>query len=161
MYPDSKLNLNYETDDAVYFFTTTYEPLSNWSAHQVRIWGHLFPTAEHAFHYRKFIDTAHKLAEKILKAPSPWAAMQIERANKSLRRPDWQDVKVEVMKEIIIAKMDQNKDAQECLLKTGSKKIIENSPWDNFWGIGPDGKGENRLGKILMDVRESLLNNNG
>ncbi|HSH31731.1 MAG TPA: hypothetical protein VK963_03650 [Candidatus Saccharimonadales bacterium] len=54
MYPDSSQNLNCETDQTVYFFTTTFDPISNWSAHQVKIWGKTFPTVEHAFHYRKF-----------------------------------------------------------------------------------------------------------
>lgn len=158
MYPDGNQNLNYETDDTVYFFTTAYEPLSNWSAHQIKVWGHTFPTAEHAFHYRKFSETAPELAAKIKNAVSPWAAMQIERANKSKRRSDWQEVKVSIMREIIQAKVDQNDDVKTCLLKTKNKRIVENSPWDDFWGIGPDGKGQNVLGKILMDIRNALIN---
>lgn len=47
MYPDSSKNLNYKTDDAVYWFSSAYDPLNNWSAHAVAFWGKVFPTVEH------------------------------------------------------------------------------------------------------------------
>jgi ribA/ribD-fused uncharacterized protein len=86
----------------------------------------------------------------------PWAAMRLERKHRDKRRKDWQEVKVEIMTEIIAAKVAQHDDVRECLLKTGNKEIIENSPWDSFWGIGKEGKGQNTSGKILMRVREEL-----
>jgi len=48
MYPASNDGLNKETNDAVYFFTTAFHPLDNFSAHVVSIWDKEFPTAEHA-----------------------------------------------------------------------------------------------------------------
>jgi predicted NAD-dependent protein-ADP-ribosyltransferase YbiA (DUF1768 family) len=42
------------------------------------------------------------------------------------------------------------------LLSTGETPIVENSPIDYYWGCGADGTGENRLGAILMDVRDTL-----
>ncbi len=39
MYPSSDKNYSYETEDAVYFFSHAFNPLDNWSAHQVRVWG--------------------------------------------------------------------------------------------------------------------------
>jgi ribA/ribD-fused uncharacterized protein len=42
------------------------------------------------------------------------------------------------------------------LLKTGDKTIVENSQYDYYWGCGRDGRGENRYGKILMDIRTKL-----
>ncbi|MBW3538171.1 NADAR family protein [Candidatus Parcubacteria bacterium] len=156
MYPDGDQNLNYETDTAVYFFTSAFEPLNNWSAHQVKLWGKNFPTVEHAFHYRKFSDAEPQVAEQILLAPSPWATVQIERVHRGSRRPDWQSVKVDIMTEIVTAKAAQNQDVHDCLLKTGNKTIIENSPWDSFWGIGPDGQGQNQMGRILTKIRSEL-----
>jgi predicted NAD-dependent protein-ADP-ribosyltransferase YbiA (DUF1768 family) len=46
----------------------------------------------------------------------------------------------------------------KCLLETGDREIIENSPVDSYWGIGPDGRGENMVGKILMRLRKELKN---
>lgn len=57
------------------------------------------------------------------------------------------------MTEIVRGKVTQNVDVRTCLLATGSKKIVENSPWDSFWGCGADGNGENQMGKILMQLR--------
>lgn len=60
------------------------------------------------------------------------------------------------MTELARAKAAQNEDVREMLLKTGTKRIVENSPWDDFWGIGPNGDGQNQVGKILMQVRDEL-----
>jgi ribA/ribD-fused uncharacterized protein len=156
MYPNSDQNLNYETDDAVYWFTSALDPLNHWSAHAITIWNEHFPTAEHAYHYRKFSDTEPELAKEIQHAPSPWAAYQLAKEHKAKERPDWDDVRVEIMTEILQAKAQQNADVADCLRSTGSKQIIENSPWDDFWGCGPNGDGQNMSGKILMQIRDEL-----
>jgi ribA/ribD-fused uncharacterized protein len=41
-------------------------------------------------------------------------------------------------------------------LSTGDEEIVEDSPIDSYWGCGADGKGQNNLGKILMEVRSRL-----
>jgi ribA/ribD-fused uncharacterized protein len=156
LYPNSNLNLSHETDDTVYWFSHAFDPLNNWSANAVKIWGQTFPTVEHGFHYKKFNETAPEVAAEILAAPSPWAAMQIERNYKDKRRNDWQAVKIDIMTELVRAKVVQNDDVRECLLRTGNKAIVENSPWDSFWGIGAEGKGQNQMGKILMQIRSEI-----
>lgn len=45
---------------------------------------------------------------------------------------------------------------RKILLSTGKKELIENSPYDKYWGIGPNGKGKNRLGVLLMELRTGL-----
>ncbi len=40
------------------------------------------------------------------------------------------------------------------LEKTDNREIVENSPIDDFWGIGPEGNGENQLGKPWMKIRD-------
>ena len=71
-------------------------------------------------------------------------------------RKDWEDIKLDIMKEIIKCKFDQNADLQEKLLNTGLEELVEGNDWKcEFWGVDSrTGKGENHLGKILMDVRE-------
>lgn len=156
MYPDSNVNFNYETEDAVFWFSTAFDPLNNWSAHQVHIWGRAFATVEHAYHFRKYRETAPDVAEEIASSPSPWAAFQTDRKQANLRRTDWNDVKVDIMTEIVRAKVTQNEDVRMVLLATGTKRIVENSPWDSFWGIGPNGDGKNQMGRILMQLRSEL-----
>ncbi len=57
------------------------------------------------------------------------------------------------------AKFAQNESLQELLLGTGSRRLVEAGTTDNavnrFWGE-INGKGENTLGKLLMELREEL-----
>lgn len=71
-------------------------------------------------------------------------------------RPDWDTIKVDVMKTALLAKFSTNDNLKQLLLDTDNEDIVENSPRDSFWGIGKDGKGVNMLGKLLMDVRDMI-----
>jgi N-glycosidase YbiA len=154
MYPPSDEGLNRETDSAVYYFTPAYYPLDSFSAHTVHIWGKTFPTAEHAFQWKKFSVVRPAIAEQVLRAKSPHAVKEISDAHKTDAPTNWNEVKVTFMEEIYRAKYEQHIDVQEVLKKTGNKQIIDNSPVDNFWGTGPHGNGENMLGKIWMKIRD-------
>ena len=71
-------------------------------------------------------------------------------------RSDWDQVKVSIMHEIVLAKFMQNMALQSKLLATGNAKLIEGNNWnDYFWGVC-NGKGRNELGKILEKVRSQL-----
>jgi N-glycosidase YbiA len=155
MYPDDYLNKEDQT--TIYFFSSPYDPFNNWSPHAVDLWGKRFPSAEHAYQYKKYVDFDKDIAEKILESPSPWAAFQIARENDSKVDTSWHNQKLKIMYEIIKAKVTQNEDVLQQLEKSDGKKIVENSPWDSFWGVGKDGKGENHLGKIWMKIREEIL----
>ena len=73
-------------------------------------------------------------------------------------RSDWEEVKDKVMYEIVLAKFTQNPDLKKKLLATGDEHLEEGNTWgDTIWGT-VDGVGENRLGKILMRVRDELKN---
>ncbi len=91
----------------------------------------------------------------IAQAPSPSKAKRLGRGV-SLR-PNWENIKLQVMKDIVRAKFTQNTDLRIMLVQgTGDAELIESNDWgDEFWGVC-DGKGENHLGKILMEVREEL-----
>ncbi len=65
------------------------------------------------------------------------------------------------------AKFQQNPSLREHLVATGSKRLVEASPYDTFWGIGlrnrdPDARehklwrGINHLGQLLMVVSSDL-----
>ena len=62
------------------------------------------------------------------------------------------------MYQINKAKFTQNQKLKQLLLNTENKILREASPYDSYWGIGPDGKGKNKLGEILMRIREELKN---
>lgn len=73
-------------------------------------------------------------------------------------RPDWEEVKDQVMYEIVKAKFIQNEDLGRQLLETGDEELVEGTLWhDIYWGIDlSTGKGQNKLGQILMRVRSEL-----
>ena len=148
---------NKETEDAIYFYTPNFYSLDSFSAHTVRIWGRIFPTAEHAYQWKKFADSDLDIAEKIFESPSPNEAKNISIAHKDSRSPAWDDKKVSIMEEIVRAKYDQHADVRKVLGRTGTRHIFENSPTDDFWGIGPNGEGGNALGKLWMKVRDERL----
>ena len=75
-------------------------------------------------------------------------------------RSDWEQVKDDVMREAALQKFSTHADIREILLATGDKVLVENSPIDYYWGCGKDGSGKNKLGQILMEVREILRNEN-
>jgi ribA/ribD-fused uncharacterized protein len=76
-------------------------------------------------------------------------------------RPDWEEIKEAVMLSAITAKFKQNDPIRAVLLATGSRTLIENSPVDYYWGCGKTGTGRNRLGVLLMRVREELRSSMG
>ena len=156
MYPQSSEGLNKETDDAVYFYTPAFDALNNFSAHTVEIWGRRFPTAEHAFQWKKFSGVRPEFAKQIFDAGCPEEAQQIAHQHTPEQPKDWHEKKVAVMEEILRAKLMQYETVCDALSRSGKRKIVENSPIDTFWGIGPDGTGKNMMGVLWMKLRDEL-----
>ncbi len=151
-----KKDLNKETEEAVYFYTPEFYALDNFSAHTVNIWGIDFPTAEHAYQWKKYSVSHPEIAKSILEAKSAHGVKVISNQNKDKTLAIFHKEKTTVMEEILRAKAAQHEDVREKLFKTGERTIIENSPTDSFWGIGSDDKGENMVEKIWMKIREDL-----
>eukprot|EP00298_Acanthocystis_sp_HF-20_P011360 c19354_g1_i1.p1 GENE.c19354_g1_i1~~c19354_g1_i1.p1 ORF type:complete len:242 (-),score=78.97 c19354_g1_i1:19-744(-) len=72
--------------------------------------------------------------------------------------PQWFDVNIDAMRHILRLKFTTDQKCKDLLINTGSNLLAENSPYDDFWGLGRDGDGENWLGKILVEIREELKN---
>ncbi len=83
-------------------------------------------------------------------------AARMGRSRKRPLRKDWEAVKDAIMYEAVLAKFTQHTDLRELLLATGDAKLVEHTENDAYWGDGGDGSGKNRLGRILMRVREEL-----
>lgn len=140
----------------IYFYSTReqYGCLSNFSPHGFELDGVYWPTSEHYFQAQKFVGTPH--ADQIREVKSAKDAAKMGRDRKRPLRPDWNEVKDGIMKKAVLRKFETHKDIREILLATGNELIVENSPIDYYWGCGKDGSGKNRLGEILMEVREIL-----
>lgn len=132
-------------------FTGAYRFLSNFYVCPFEWDGKMWPTAEHAYQAAKCADPAE--ADQVRKQSK---AGQAKRLGKRVKiREDWEEIKLDVMEEIVHAKFSQGR-LRELLLKTGDRELREGNDWgDTFWGT-VDGHGENHLGKILMAVRDNL-----
>ncbi len=71
-------------------------------------------------------------------------------------RKGWEDVRIDVMEEIQMAKFTQHPELAEKLIATGDAELTYNNECgDRYWGVF-NGEGENNLGKVLMRVRTKL-----
>ena len=155
-----------KTPGVVKFFGGKYWYFSNFAATPVAG----SPTVEHAYQAAKFRRAPSErrslkkwwrrwqYRQRILEAPNPAIAKKIanDPEAQELIRPDWFDVRVKIMKAFIWEKVLIDPYIEENLLATGDALIVEDSPRDAFWGRGPDGNGQNMLGKIWMEVRTEL-----
>lgn len=140
----------------ILFFENDYYMLSNWSAHAVTIWGKTFMTVDHAYHWKKFIDNNPEVSKKIYNAKSPNIAKNIANEFKEHAKKFSDDEKIQVFYAINKAKCEQHVDVKQALIDSKDAELIEDTPFDSFWGRGADWKGRNELGKIWMRIREEL-----
>ena len=133
------------------FYQATFEP-GTWL---FELDGHQWSTVEHYFQAQKF-PTDPTLQQKIRHALTPTSAKRLGRTKTSHFRSDWEHVKEDVMMRALRAKFTQNPDLQKLLLETGSEDLCEKNPSDSYWGMGRSGNGQNRMGVLLMMLREEL-----
>lgn len=131
-----------------------YGDLSNFAPYPIVLQNRRWPTSEHYFQAQKFTDDEHR--EAIRKTTSPMIAARMGRSRKRPLRPDWETVKDDVMREAVLAKFMQHEELRDLLLSTGEAKLVEHTVNDNYWGDGGDGSGKNKLGRILMEIREAM-----
>lgn len=147
--------------------------LSNFYRTDVKYKRRTFRTSEHAFQWAKTTDKDR--AEMIKDALHPSDAKRLGRI--APLRPDWEDIKLDVMREIVEAKF-KNRALAARLLATSEHRLVEgNRHGDDFWGavwrrVGtatdPEMRlwfnskdemklvGHNHLGIILMELRAKL-----
>lgn len=149
-----------DTDTQVFFYEQDFYVLSNFSAFTIQWGGLRFDTSEAVYHWQKFRgrvgDPENSIQEKIRLAPSAHEAFRIAQQEKWLRRSDWDEVKFDVMRDILRAKVEQHEYVRTKLLATGDRELIEDSWRDDVWGWGPNKDGQNMLGKIWMEIREEI-----
>lgn len=148
-------NHKLDTDTQVFFYEQDFYVLSNFSAFTLVYCGERYDTLEAAYHVQKFPAATH-VRGLIQYAPSAHEAFQIAQVYKEHRRPDWDNVKVGIMKHLLHQKVRQHEYVRRKLLATGDRELIEDSWRDDFWGWGPNRDGQNMLGKLWMEVRAEL-----
>lgn len=78
----------------------------------------------------------------------------------------WKEKRIEVMTKAVYSKLNCQKPILDQLAELQNKELVECSPYDRIWGIGysstqamanVDNWGENLLGKVLMSLKEKLI----
>lgn len=128
-----------------YFFLSNFYPV------EIKLDGIVYPNAETAFQAQKTLDVEERRKFSMLKNP-----VQAKRLGRKVKlRDDWEEVKLDIMTEVVSQKFLQHPHLIEMLLQTGDEDLVEGNKWgDRFWGVCKD-KGENHLGKILMKIRDA------
>jgi ribA/ribD-fused uncharacterized protein len=136
-------------------FKNEYRFLSNFWLCEVEYAGKLFPSVEHAYVFAK--TNILEEQELLLNEGMSLTPAQIKGVGRSLTlRPDWNDVRIDIMRGLVKKKFSTNSTLKQKLLDTGKAELIEGNTWhDYFWGVCNE-KGQNWLGKILMDIREDF-----
>lgn len=133
-------------------FRGRWTKLGNYSSCVVFYNGHAYQSVEHAYQAQKTLGLTDQ--KKIRDSPTPATAKKL--ARKKPLRPDWDSVKVSIMRELLREKFSQEPE-RSILLSTGVAELVEGNWWkDTFWGQCPVGNGENWLGRLLMEVRTEL-----
>ena len=108
--------------------------------------------AEAAFQAAKLEDSAQRVMfSRLSGAKAKYLGRKVP------LRPNWESIKIQVMRDIIHEKFAQNPNLREKLLATRDNELIEGNNWnDTFWGIC-NGIGKNWLGRILEEERDKYL----
>jgi ribA/ribD-fused uncharacterized protein len=135
-------------------FRGEYHWLSNFHLVNINYKGRDYPSVEHAFmsaknetkEWKDFCSNLHE---------SPGIIKKFGRDIPLV--PNWESIKIQVMKDCILAKFSQEPFKSK-LLETGDTEIIEGNDWgDIYWGYDiRKNKGKNYLGRIIMDTRDFL-----
>ena len=131
-----------------------YGCFSNCSPHGFELDGVWWPTSEHYFQAQKFAGTP--FADQIRHMATPNQAAKMGRRRSLPLRPEWEEIKDQVMFQGVLRKFQIHADIRSVLLATGEELLVENAPKDYYWGCGADGSGQNKLGQVLMMVRALL-----
>jgi len=130
---------------------------SNYSYHPVNSPGSkllpkgIFPSSEALFQASKNISDESYIARQ-QQAKNPRVSKTI--GSRIAVTNEWEKNRLEIMKEILTLKTSQHPEILCKLTRTGLRKIIYNNRLDDYFGLGPHGRGKNMYGKILMEIRD-------
>ena len=144
--------------------------LSQWFPAWFELDGHTFATAEHYMMWRKAMLFGDEgTAGQILAAGHPGEAKKLGRLVDGFDDEVWQRERWGIVVAASLAKFGQDQARRDYLVGTGSKVLVEASPYDAIWGIGASRDdpaaadparwpGLNLLGFALMQARAELSN---
>ncbi len=132
-------------------FSGPHRFLSNFWPCGVDLDGVAYPSTEAAYQAAKTLDVD---ARRVFERAQPGQAKTLGR--RVVLRADWEDVKVDVMRDLLAQKFAPGSDLAALLSATSPHELVEGNHWnDTFWGVCR-GKGQNLLGRLLTGRRTEL-----
>lgn len=129
--------------------------LSNFHLCRIEEGGYVYHSVEHL--YQSLKSTTGDDWKRVYDCKTPNEARKVGQEIEAHK--NWDEIKDSCMLRCVRIKFAFNPDLAKMLLETDGFELVEYAPWDvrgSYWGINKEGKGENKLGKILMQVREEL-----
>lgn len=135
---------------------------------------HEFDYSEQYFMHQKALTFNDSITDSEILTPGqkPYAYKKLGRKVQHFNENTWNTVSYEAMFKACFHKFIQNDDICSKLIQTKDAVLVECSPFDRIWGIWmaqedekgnplpwrdyKNWRGENRLGFILMDVRDAI-----
>ena len=146
----------------------TYRDFSTMSDHAVEIEGTKYPSVEHYYQAMKAVEFKdNEILKKIMKTKTSKAVKALGNKVKDFNEETWNEKRDEVMRKGVRAKFVQHPELRETLLETGEKQIGFADARDLYWSIGTSmglekakspskWRGQNKLGKMLMELRDTF-----
>lgn len=132
--------------------------MSNFARYGFRTVRFDYKTNEHYYQSHKHEGT--ELEEQIVRCYTPKEAANLGR-NNPIDIVKWNTRKLYVMRTGLLLKFTENWPLKDRLLDTQGQMLGEASPYDYYWGLGRQGSGKNWLGKLLMEVRNMIIDFDG
>lgn len=139
------------------FDSTINHFLSNFSLCSVKFEGLTYISVEHAYQAAKSLD--EDVRKLVMSEPTPARAKR--RGKAIVLRPNWDNIKFDIMHDLLVQKFASDTTFERKLLDTGDAILIEGNYWhDLCWGqcYCPRHKweGGNALGNMLMEIRAEI-----
>lgn len=131
-------------------FNGAFRFLSNFWTVDVVLDGVTYPSVENAYQ-------AAKVRPEERQPFIHCSAADAKRLGREVKiAADWEEVKVDIMCDLLAQKFAPGTRLAGALLGTGDAMLIEGNTWgDTFWGKCR-GEGQNMLGRLLMERRAAL-----
>lgn len=160
------------SDGCIFYFArdrSAFGFLSHFYPSPITLDGEEWPTVEHYYQAQKCDHPAYRSAIRSTRSPGmakrlaapPGAPRRVSgqswfRKAGISPRPDWDEVKLDIMRKADLAKFTQHVDLGSLLLGTFPAELVEDNAFEPFWGRAQDGAGQNWAGRVLMEIRDKL-----
>ena len=111
-----------------------------------------YRSSEHYYQSHKTLDNRERYLIQTSRTPMHSKTL----GRRCELRPDWNDAKDQVMETALRLKFN-NEYLRNKLIETHPHELVEGNYWgDTYWGVC-NGRGQNKLGMLLMKIRDEFV----